>query len=156
MTKGRKTIPTKLKVQRGTLEKSRILKNEYEPDILKTAPTPRLLTSQYEIEEYSVITNQLISDGLISLIDMSMVEAYCVEMAKYREAKEYVETQGAVCIGKMGSFVNPWHLVMERSLDRALKIGVMFGVTPSARTKIAAPQKKKSSLKDMLKDGTND
>jgi P27 family predicted phage terminase small subunit len=156
MTRGRKPIPTQLKIHRGTLEKSRLLNNEYSPEVLNIAPEPTFLTTEYELQEYNSVTTQLIKDGLISKIDTSLIEAYCVEMAKYRQAKEIITKEGAVSVGKFGTFVNPWHLIMERSLDRALKIGVMFGLTPSARTKVSANKPKKTGLKEMLKDGTNE
>lgn len=150
MGKGRKPIPTALKVQRGTLEKSRLIPNEWNPQTLAAIPEPRFLSTAYEMEEWQMVCAQLIKDGLLIDMDTTAIEMYCKEIGKYREASDIVKREGFTLDSGKTVIVHPAHLVMERSLDRAVKIGVLFGLTPSARTKISAPKAEKKGLKHLL------
>lgn len=149
--KGRKPIPTAIKILKGTAEKSRINPNEYKPEPITQPIVSEFLKTDYELKEWECITAQLISDGLLTGLDISIIEAYCIEMGKYKEAIDKLTAEGKVLNGKKGLYLNPYHLIAERSLDRALKIGVLFGVTPSARSRVSTTPKKKT-LKELLKE----
>ena len=149
MPSGRRNLPTKLKVLKGTIEKSRVLENEFTPEAVDSL-TPRYLVDSYQLEEWDIITKQLSSSGLLAEIDISLIEAYCVEAAKYRTAIEKLELEGMIKSGKMGDYINPWHMIAERSFDRMYKIGVMFGLSPSARAKIPVNKPKANKLKEAL------
>jgi len=147
------TIPTKLKVLKGTAKKSRLTPNEFDPETVDSLDS-RFLENDYEKQEWELITSELAKVGLLTTVDISLIEAYCIEAAKYRTAIEQLRIEGTILKGKMGNYINPWHMVSERSFDRMFKIGQSFGLTPTARTKISAKPKVKSKLDNLL-NGTS-
>jgi len=147
------TIPTKLKVLKGTAKKSRLTPNEFDPETVDSLDS-RFLENDYEKQEWELITSELAKVGLLTTVDISLIEAYCIEAAKYRTAIEQLKIEGTILKGQMGNYINPWHMVSERSFDRMFKIGQSFGLTPTARTKISAKPKVKSKLDNLL-NGTS-
>jgi P27 family predicted phage terminase small subunit len=151
MPSGRNKIPTKMKILKGTLEKSRTLKNEFEPKTVDNL-SPRYLNDPYQLEEWDIVTKELATAGLLAEMDISLIEAYCVEAAKYRMAIEKLNDEGHIKKGKMGDYINPWHMISERSFDRMYKMGVVFGLSPSARAKISSNKPKGNKLNDLLEN----
>jgi P27 family predicted phage terminase small subunit len=149
MPSGRNRIPTKLKILKGTLEKSRVVSNEFTPNTVNELQ-PRYLSDPYQLEEWQIITSELAAAGLLTNMDISLIEAYCVEAAKYRTAIEHLDAEGMIKVGKMGDYINPWHMISERSFDRMYKMGVVFGLSPSARAKIPTNKEKGNKLSEAL------
>jgi len=146
------TKPTKLKIIQGTARKGRLLPDEFEPEAVNTLDS-RLIEHEYEKQEFELITSELAKVGILATIDVSLIEAYCIEAAKYRVAIEMLRVEGIILKGKMGNYINPWHMVSERSFDRMFKIGQSLGLTPTARTKISTKPQAKKKLDNLL-DGT--
>lgn len=152
MPSGRPRKPTTLKIIQGTLEKSRVLENEFEPESVETLE-PTFLQTEYELNEFEKITGELSKYGLLAEIDLSLIESYCIEYGKYREAIEMLRKEGLTKNGKMGEYINPHHMIAERSFDRMYKLGVMFGLTPAGRTKVQVKKKQNKGL-DSILNGT--
>jgi P27 family predicted phage terminase small subunit len=146
------TKPTKLKIIQGTARKGRLLPDEFEPEAVNTLDS-RLIEHEYEKQEFELITSELAKVGILATIDVSLIEAYCIEAAKYRVAIEMLRKEGVILVGRMGNYINPWHMVSERSFDRMFKIGQSLGFTPTARTKISTKPQAKKKLNSLL-DGT--
>jgi P27 family predicted phage terminase small subunit len=146
------TKPTKLKIIQGTARKGRLLPDEFEPEAVNTLDS-RLIEHEYEKQEFELITSELAKVGILATIDVSLIEAYCIEAAKYRVAIEMLRKEGVILVGRMGNYINPWHMVSERSFDRMFKIGQSLGLTPTARTKISTKPQAKKKLNSLL-DGT--
>jgi P27 family predicted phage terminase small subunit len=146
---GRPRIPTKLKIIQGTLEKSRVLESEFEPESVESLQ-PIFLETDYELAEFKKITGELSKYGLLAEIDLSLIESYCVEYAKYRTAIEVLRVEGLTKVGKMGEYINPHHMIAERSFDRMYKLGVMFGLTPAGRSKVQGNKKPNKGLENLL------
>jgi P27 family predicted phage terminase small subunit len=149
---GRPPKPTQLKVLHGTLEKSRVLESEFTPEIVDSLQ-PSFLVTDYELQEWDRITGELSKYGLLAEIDSVLIESYCVEYAKYRSTIELLRTEGLIKKGQRGDFINPLHMIAERSFDRMYRLGLMFGLTPAARTKVSAKPQAKKKLDNLL-DGT--
>jgi P27 family predicted phage terminase small subunit len=86
-------------------------------------------------------------------VDSELVSAYAQKLATYKQAIKMLEAEGEVITGEKGTRINPWFDVSERSLKQAIAIGVLFGITPSARARIpaqAAPASKLELLKKKI------
>lgn len=83
---------------------------------------------------------------MLHLVDLSLITTYCNEMALYIETETTLKT-----IGRIDEFYNedgeltrrqskPEQKIANDALNKALKIAVQFGLTPAARSRIAAPE----------------
>ena len=146
MSKGRPPKPTALKRMAGTDQPCRINPNEMEVSILANIPTAPMPLSEYGQREYEIVCTELHSKRMLHLVDLSLVTAYANEMGLYVEMEQKLKT-----IGRIDEFFNedgaltkrqpkPEQRIANDALAKALKIACQFGLTPSARTRINAPE----------------
>ena len=149
---GRKKIPTQLKKIRGTYAKSRELENEMKVEKVEQPPKPPNWLTKIGKEQWSIVTNELFALGMLHLVDLALVEAYCNAMALHLETEKVLHETGRIQIyrdedGRVKhSQIVPLVTVSKQALADAIKLATQFGFTPSARTKISA--EKPLQLKD--------
>ena len=145
MGKGRKKLPTAMKIMQGTLEKSRVIENEMQVDLLSELPEAPDLLSEIGIAEWYKITTQLFNLKMLHDVDQSLILAYCNEMSLYIESELELRQNGRIDNFKnsngdlIRSQAKPLVKVKNDALANALKLAVQFGLTPVARTNISAP-----------------
>ena len=150
--KGRKPIPTAIKEMKGTIEKSRILPNEMIVTINNEIPdAPEDLNSEAQ-KLWNEVCHELKNNGLLANVDLGLVEAYCAELAQYKEAIRQIKRTSPLIKSPSGyAMVSPWQTIRRQSLKAAMDLGQLFGVTPSARTRIGANTKPTSKLEQLKK-----
>jgi P27 family predicted phage terminase small subunit len=145
MGKGRKKLPTAIKEMQGTLEKSRVLENEMQVDLVSHLPEAPELLSTIGVEEWYKVTSQLFNLKMLHHIDLRLIESYCNEMALYIECESELRKNGRVDIFKntngdiIRSQAKPYVKMKNDALNNALKLAAQFGLTPVARANISAP-----------------
>jgi P27 family predicted phage terminase small subunit len=145
MGKGRKKLPTAMKEMQGTLEKSRVLENEMQVDLVTQLPEAPELLSTIGAEEWYKVTSQLFNLKMLHHIDLRLIESYCNEMALYIECESELRKNGRVDIFKntngdiIRSQAKPYVKMKNDALNNALKLAAQFGLTPVARANISAP-----------------
>ena len=143
MVMGRKTHPTKLKIIKGTDRVDRINKNEPQPDV--EIPQPPDFMSDYAREEWDRITHVLYDLGIISRIDRSALVGYCEAWGTYRDAKEKLKHSSIIIKTIQGNVQqSPLLSIANRASELMLKFAAEFGMTPAARAKVQAVDKKKN------------
>jgi P27 family predicted phage terminase small subunit len=145
MGKGRKKIPTKIKAMQGTLEKSRLIKNEMQVDLIKELPPAPAWLSKIGKEEWNKVTTQLFNLEMLYSVDLRLVEAYCNEISLYLECEmklrkenridEFQSSEGTV----LRRQASPLIKMKNDALNNSLKLATQFGLTPVARSSISAP-----------------
>lgn len=155
MSVGRKTIPTALKVLRGTDRVDRVRKHEPKPPPGIPDAPPHLCNEA--LAEWHRMGPKLYRLGLLTEIDRAAFTGYCQAWADLVEATEKCQTIGKVIkTGEKvierrnpdgtttiersgGNFVdNPYYSIMKRSLELVHKFLTGFGMDPSSRTRIEA------------------
>jgi len=145
MGKGRKKLPTAMKEMQGTLEKSRVLENEMQVDLVSQLPEAPELLSTIGVEEWYKVTSQLFNLKMLHHIDLRLIESYCNEMVLYIECESELRKNGRVDIFKntngdiIRSQAKPYVKMKNDALNNALKLAAQFGLTPVARANISAP-----------------
>ena len=144
MAKGRKKLPTVLKEMQGTLEKSRVLENEMEVDLVSELPEAPELLSKRGAEEWYKITTQLFNLKMLHHIDLPLILSYCNEMSLYIESETELRKNG-----RIDNFKNSnGDLVRSQAkpLANSLKLASLFGISPVARANISVPVTNNNTL----------
>ena len=98
--------------------------------------------------EWGGQANLLEREGRIALIDRGALALYCAAWGELVEASAYVQEHGSVVITDKGNAIqHPMVGVRNKSRDAAVKIGSLFGFSPSARVGLATPKKEKDTGK---------
>ncbi len=134
--RGKKPIPTQLKIVKGTDQPCRIRKDEPKPKFDKIEPPKEL--NGVALEQWEVIVEQLQESKIISNIDVPALAMYCVAYSRWVYANQQIMESGCVVKNKEGIIMqSPFFHVANKSFAQMKSLLVEFGMTPSSRTRIA-------------------
>lgn len=152
--KGRKPIPTALKLVRGNPGKRPLPQNEPKPT-LGIGPCPDSL-SQDAKDEWVRVVVELERIGMLTRVDAPALEAYCDAVAMMRVARANIDANGIVTQGERGMVRNPAVSIHRDCAALVRQFAAEFGLTPSARTRIKTTDTVKTDpLDDFLNNKTS-
>lgn len=148
MSPGPRPIPTHLKVLRGNPGKRALPQNEPEPTPLLEVPDAPVFLQGYARVEWNRIAEELVRLNLLTVVDINVLAAYCVAYSRWRTAEEALVEMARrdpvlaglmLRVGKHGTpMQNPLVGTAARAAADMVKYAAEFGLTPSARARIAA------------------
>ena len=142
---GRKKIPTKLKLLKGTQRADRLNPNEPDPDV--NIPEPPGFLNKAASQEWERMSGILYGIGLLSDMDMAALALYCQSWGKIVEFEEILIKEGKTYIAANGDIrTSPYVSMLNKSYEYVYKFLTEFGMSPASRSKVSA--KKKKTTKD--------
>ena len=134
---GRKPKPTAIKELEGNPGRRKLNKREPKANSgLPVCPTWLLPEAKNEWKRLCKKLNQM---GVLTTIDKTAFIAYCQSYARWKEAQEHLESEGAVYVSEKGmQRPSPWVDISNSAQRLMLQFAIEFGLTPSARSKIVA------------------
>lgn len=143
--KGRKPIPTPLKVLSGNPGKRPL--PEDEPEATGLPECPEFLTTDARAE-WDLTIPQLANMGVIGSIDCACLAAYCVVWARWVKAEKIIAQTGEVLKGPEGGlYQNPYLAVANRAMEQMTKLASEFGMTAASRARVKAVKKTNAPTK---------
>jgi len=162
MGKGRKPIPTAIKILAGNPGKRPL--NGQEPDFKKSAECPGWL-DEYGREEWFLVAAELSRLGMLTQVDRSALAAYCAACSLLRKAQKEIDRHGITTTeiqfdkegNEIGSIIrkNPAVNIIKDAMATIKSFVSEFGFTPSSRTKVKAPKVEGDDLDDFLNGNRN-
>lgn len=133
--------PTKLKIVGGTFRKDRAVGNEPQPVAADEAPKPPRYLGRYAKTEWRRVVPELHRLGLLSVVDRAALEAYCEAYHDWREAKLALDEEGRTYKTDTGYIRPRPEIKFAAEAVKTMKAFMgEFGLTPSARSRIAMPE----------------
>lgn len=134
---GRKPKPTAVKKLEGNPGKRKL--NTKEPNPGKGMPDcPAWLLPEAKTE-WIRLSEKLNQMGVLTEIDRSVFAAYCQSYARWKEAQEHINSEGATYETENGmQRPNPWVAICNTEQRLMMQAASEFGLTPSARSRIMA------------------
>jgi P27 family predicted phage terminase small subunit len=133
---GRRPKPTHLKLLQGNPGKRPINAHEPKPP-LEILPVPAELSGRAK-EEWERMAQPLAQLGLLSSIDGAAFAAYCTLAARWRDAEDALKKTGPVVKSPSGyPMLSPYYTIANQSLSQMRAYLTEFGMTPSARSRLA-------------------
>lgn len=146
MPKGRPPKPQKLNSLRGDPGKRR--RNQVEPEPPHGWPEmpEHIAADPVAAAEWESVCEHLDSMSLLSTADRTAIELYCATYSRYRDADEKAKKYGDIhAVGPNKVLqVSPFYTVRNRYLEDCRKMLIEFGLTPSARSRLAINAKDKT------------
>lgn len=149
---GRKRLPTKLKLLKGTSRVDRVNPNEPEPDVHIPRPPDHL--SKLALVEWGRISTELEKMGLMSDDSMAALAAYCDAYAEWVEVCDLLNDIAKGPGGVLAKYItettngNKTQSILIGVKHTALKLMkdfmTEFGITPASRSKVFAKKKEES------------
>ena len=135
--RGRKPKPTAIKQLEGNPGRRPLNNNEPKPD--KKAPRCPAWLEEEAKKEWKRMSKILEQLGLLTEMDMAAFAGYCQAFARWKEAEEFISQHGTIIRTPNGYLQQvPQVSIAQTNLKIMLKFCEQFGLTPSARSRIAA------------------
>lgn len=146
MAAGRPKKPAQQKVLEGT--KLRADRDSHGPDAVLGLPDAPHWLCKNGKKHWQTLGPQLVSMGLISLIDGDLFSMHCDNMAKYAALMEkFPEADKWVATTPNGfEMMSAWVSVRSRLQEMIIKTGREFGLSPAARSSIKVEARQLSLL----------
>ena len=137
--KGRKPLPTAIKVLEGDRGKGRRPINEHEP----TPPKENIKCPSWLLpdakKEWKRLAPALISMGVLTMADITAFEGYCQAYARWKEAEEFITQHGSIFKTPSGYVQQvPQVSIAQQNLKIMQSFCSDFGLTPATRSRIVA------------------
>lgn len=133
--RGRKPTPTALKTLRGNPGKRRLPASEPKPAALAEFSAPAHLGKE-AAAEWRRVTSELRLLGMLTAIDLGMLEAYCSARGDFIRAERALRL-GIVTKDRDGtSRRNPWFMVKAKAIEQIKQLGCEFGMSPASRPRL--------------------
>ena len=159
MTRGPKPAPSALKLLQGNPGKRPINKAEPKPKPARKPKAPLELDDDAK-KEWRRVVAELDQLGLLSKLDITVLAAYCVAFARFKQANEALKSvaekdpafKGRLIKTKQGNWIqNPLIGIARRAASDMTLFASEFGMTPSSRTRVKAPLNESNNVFDRFK-----
>ena len=146
MKRGPRPIPTHLRLLRGNPSHRPIRDDEPKPVIPDNCPKPPSFVTGYAADEWARVGPELYRLGLLTVIDIAPLASYCMAYGRWRTAEETITRVAAgdhamhgLLIKRENSVgINPLVNVARKAAGDMVRYAAEFGLTPAARSRIAA------------------
>ena len=153
---GPRPQPTIKKKLLGNPGRRPLPKNEPEPSIPEEIPKASDHLDELATAEWNRMAVELYPIGVMTVVDRSALEAYCVEYSRWVKATGLIQEHGMVIKAPSSGFpmISPYLQISNKSQSEMRRWLCELGCTPSSRTRIeVAPKKKESALEKFQKKG---
>jgi len=138
--RGRKPKPTFLKLAAGNPGRRRL--NHAEPTFSALPPPPEHLGDEARAE-WERLGTELVTARLLTAADMAGLAMYCLAWGRWVETERMLaKTTPLLKSAEGGYYLNPLLSVANQAAAQMVKLLAEFGLTPSSRTRLKAPEKK--------------
>ena len=136
--------PTKLKLLEGNPSRRPLNASEPEPELLDGAPEPPEMLLPEAAAEWRRVAPELCRIGLLSVLDLVPLAAYCQSYAHWLEAERWIAENGTTVVlrdkdGRVKYIQQvPQMAIAKTALDKIRVFAAQFGMTPSSRSEVSA------------------
>jgi P27 family predicted phage terminase small subunit len=135
---GRTPKPTALKLLQGNPGKRAINKAEPQPTKLSTNLRPPAWLDPVAADRWRKLVPELRALGLLTVVDIDSLEAYCKAYSRWREAEEFLDDSGMTTRTESGySQQRPQVAIARGYAEQMRKFASEFGLTPASRSRLA-------------------
>ena len=132
---GRKPLPTRLKLVKGTARPHRLNKAEPRPTV--AIPEPPAHLDERARAKFAGMAGMLARHGVMTELDAGALARYAVVWCRWLDAEAEVKRRGPVVKTEAGNIIqNPFLSVANKCLLQMAQIEFEFGLTPSSRSRI--------------------
>jgi P27 family predicted phage terminase small subunit len=143
--RGRKPVPTSLKILRGNPGKRAFNQEEATAEAASLEPPADLVG--VALTEWKRLAPMLSTAGLLTVLDRDKLKQLCIAYERLATADDKVRTLGLIVAGAGGVPIQNPYWRAAKDLNRQISAALIeFGMTPSSRSRVAAVKTKTAPL----------
>jgi P27 family predicted phage terminase small subunit len=142
--RGRKPVPTVLKIARGNPGQRRLPDDEPQPSTEIDLAVPAELADHPDASrEWERIAPMLHRLGLLSEADRDGLVFYCSAYARWQEAERQLRRYGLLITAKGNPYpmISPYLSISNKAQAQCRLLLMEFGLTPVSRSRVHLPKK---------------
>jgi P27 family predicted phage terminase small subunit len=145
--RGRKPVPTALKIARGNPGQRKISDDEPEPSRAIDLAVPEILAGDPDASaEWTSKAPLLHKLGLLTEVDLDALILYCATFARWKAAARKLQANGLIVTPRRGRtrllpIVNPYLAISMAAQKECRALLIEFGLTPVSRSRVHVPKK---------------
>lgn len=147
MARGRKPVPSPLRKLKGI--GTHHPKPQGEPKPAPGMPTTPDYLTDVALEEWHRVAGELHRIGILTIVDQTVLAAYCTVYARWREAESLID-EVIVRGGNGQKTMHPSIQVAHKCLDTMHKYMTDLGLSPAARVRLASGTPTEGDLLDQF------
>lgn len=132
--RGTKKTPTRKLELRGSW-RAKIRPDEPRPKVCQVLPTERIRNDEVALAEWNRISDELYNLGILTDLDRTAMELYCLYYSEYCMAKDQLKEPNDYMFTTEKGYesVSPYVRLKNEAAMQIMKLGVKLGLTPSDR-----------------------
>ena len=142
--KGRKPIPTALKIARGNPGQRRLPADEPQPAPAFDLTVPAILEADPGARaEWEQTAPRLQRLGLLTEVDLDALTLYCATFARWKAAERELQQHGVMILAgrsKTRRIVSPYLMISMKAQAQCRALLMEFGLTPVSRSRVHVPK----------------
>lgn len=139
--RGRKPVPTHLKILKGNPGKRRLNQDEPMPD--RGMPEKPLFLDTYAKAAWKSLTGILDRMGMLTVADGLTLTCLCQAWSELHHASVALKRKGRTVVNGAGGLSSHPAISQQRSAWKAIReFSALFGLDPSSRVRLKTPAKK--------------
>ena len=139
MARGRKPIPTALKIIRGNPGHRPLPPDEPKPPA--NIPKYPMHLDKEAKAEWRRMAKVMEPLGILTKLDKTIFAIYCEAFSTWAQATRKIQEMGMVRITKNGfTEQNPYFPIANKAKEQMIKALIEMGMTPSSRTRVKAAE----------------
>ncbi len=138
---GPKPKPIQLRVLEGNPGKRPLSEPVVQPRLepRKRVPAPPIDLGKLGKAQWRRVAKRLVAQGVLTDLDLNVLEFYCREFERYKNAEEQLKLSGDVLrTGRDRLVPNPYLAIARQALNWLHKLGAELGLSPSERSRLGA------------------
>jgi len=140
--RGRKPVPTVIKIARGNPGQRRLPDAEPQPSTAINLAVPAILAddpdARAEWESRAPMLHRL---GLLTEADQDALTLYCATFARWKQAETHLRKHGLIIKVKGSRYpmISPYLSISNKAQAQCRALLLEFGLTPVSRTRVHVP-----------------
>src|SRR5262245_13474122 len=132
--RGRKPVPTALRILRGNPSKRPLPDQEVTPQAVRESIAPPEWLDDPAKKEWARVAPLLAKNGLLTELDLDALSADCRAYTQWREASEHLARFGPVVFSRRNKYPiqSPYVSLAKQALLTMQRFMSEFGLTPAA------------------------
>ena len=152
-TRGRKPLPTAIKILEGDRGHGRRPYNKNEP----VPPQDNVECPEWLMDDakqlWAALSPSLVAMGILTEHDVALFAAGCQAYARYLQAEQNIERYGDTFKTPSGYIQQvPWVSISQQQLKLSQSIFSEFGLTPASRARLYAATGEKPDTEDPMEN----
>ena len=142
--RGRKPVPTVLKIARGNPGQRRLPADEPQPSTEIDLAVPAILADDPDARaEWERTAPMLHRLGLLSEADGDALILYCATFARWKQAETQLRRYGLLITAKGNPYpmISPYLSISNKAQAQCRLLLMEFGCTPTSRSRVHLPKK---------------